>query len=79
MQHDLQKNLLKCAWSADGGRVTCGSADRLVNIWDVTSKRLLYRLPGHGGSVNDVAFHPLEPIVVSAADDKKIFLGEVNP
>jgi Prp8 binding protein len=76
--HDFQKNLLKCSWSPDGNRISCGSADRFVNIWDVHSRRLLYKLPGHSGSVNEVDFHPTEPIIVSCSDDKKIFLGEVQ-
>lgn len=36
--------------------------DRFVYIWDTTSRRILYKLPGHAGSVNEVAFHPEEPI-----------------
>lgn len=35
---------------------------RFVYIWDTTSRRILYKLPGHAGSVNEVAFHPEEPI-----------------
>lgn len=35
---------------------------RFVYIWDTTSRRILYKLPGHLGSVNDVDFHKLEPI-----------------
>ena len=66
--------LLKCAWSPDGERVTCGSADRfyaciitsvffcvtlvfdvrIVHIWDASSCKELYYLPGHKGSVNEV-------------------------
>lgn len=49
----------------------------MVNIWDASSRKLLYKLPGHNGSVNDVAFHPKEPIVASASSDKNIFLGEL--
>ncbi len=56
------QNLLKCAWSPDGSKVTAGSADRFVYIWDTTSRRILYKLPGHAGSVNEVDFHPTEPI-----------------
>lgn len=36
--------------------------DRFVYIWDTTSRRILYKLPGHAGSVNEVAFHPEEPV-----------------
>lgn len=31
-------------------------------VWDTTTRRVLYKLPGHNGSVNDVDFHPKEPI-----------------
>lgn len=58
----LFKNLLKCAWSPDGSKVSSGSSDRFHYIWDTTSRRILYKLPGHNGSVNDIDFHPKEPI-----------------
>ena len=35
---------------------------RCVYIWDTVYQRLVYKLPGHLGSVNDVDFHPKEPI-----------------
>lgn len=54
--------LLRCAWSFDGRKVTGGSSDRFVYIWDTTSRHILYKLPGHNGSVNSVEFHPKEPI-----------------
>jgi Prp8 binding protein len=78
-RHDLSKNLLKVAWSPDGARLSAGSSDRLVNIWDVASTRLLYKLPGHTGSVVEVDFHPKEPVILSCGEDKKIYLGEINP
>lgn len=57
--------------------MTAGSSDRSVYIWDASSRKLLYKLPGHNGSVNEVAFHPKEPIVGSGSSDKTIFLGEL--
>ena len=30
---------------------------RNVHVWDVDSQKLVYKLPGHLGSVNDVDFH----------------------
>ncbi|CAA2999748.1 U5 small nuclear ribonucleo 40 kDa [Olea europaea subsp. europaea] len=76
-QHNFEKNLLKCGWSPDGSKVTAGSSDRMVHIWDTTSRRILYKLPGHTGSVNECVFHPSEPIIGSCSSDKQIYLGEI--
>lgn len=77
-QHNFEKNLLRCAWSPDGTKITAGSSDRFVYIWDTTSRRIIYKLPGHNGSVNDVKFHPTETIVGSGSSDKQIYLGEID-
>lgn len=77
--HSFEQYLLRCNWSADGKRVSAGSADRLVYVWDADSTKMLYKLPGHAGSVNQVAFHPLEPIIASCSHDKNIYLGEIAP
>lgn len=52
-----EKGLLRCGWVGHEGkeRVVCGSADRHVRIWDTMSGKVLYLLPGHKGSVNDVS------------------------
>ncbi|EOD13705.1 hypothetical protein EMIHUDRAFT_53698, partial [Emiliania huxleyi CCMP1516] len=80
-QHNYEKGLLKCAWSArgpaDGARVACGSADHFVYVWDAATKRIKYKLPGHTGSINEVAFHPTQPILASCANDKHVYLGEI--
>ncbi|XXQ39508.1 WD domain, G-beta repeat [Plasmodiophora brassicae] len=76
--HDFEKNLLRCAWSADDAKVAAGSADRFVHVWDVATTRIQYKLPGHKGSVNDVAFHPSQPVIASASSDGTVYLGELN-
>eukprot|EP00466_Bigelowiella_natans_P016201 jgi/Bigna1/54310/estExt_Genewise1Plus.C_310119 len=76
-RHNMDKTLLKAAWSSDGSRISAGSADRFVYVWDALDGRILYKLPGHQGSVNEVDFHPSEPIIASCANDKKIFVGEI--
>ena len=35
-------------------------------------------IAGHLGSVNDVDFHKVEPIILSASSDKQIYLGEFD-
>lgn len=77
-QHNFEKNLLRCAWSPDGTRISAGSSDRFVYVWDTTSRRILYKLPGHNGNINDVDFHPTEPIILSGSSDKTMFLGEID-
>lgn len=77
-QHNFEKNLLRCAWSPDGQKVSAGSSDRFVYIWDVASRQILYKLPGHNGSVNDIDFHPKEPIILSGSSDKTMYLGEID-
>merc|ERR1711935_163623 len=79
-KHNFEMNLLKCAWSPDDSKITAGSADRFVYVWDVNSRSLQYKLPGHMGSVNEVQFYPAaeEPIVASMASDKVVYLGEIQ-
>lgn len=71
------KNFLQILF-LDGSKITAGSSDRFVYIWDTTSRRVLYKLPGHNGSVNDVDFHPKEPVVLSGSSDKSLYMGEVD-
>ncbi|MFN3383079.1 MAG: hypothetical protein ACK41O_26730 [Runella zeae] len=33
VQHGLEKNLLRCAWTTDGSKVAAGSSDSFVFVW----------------------------------------------
>jgi Prp8 binding protein len=77
-QHNYEKALLKCSWSSDAAKVAAGSADNFVYVWDVDKRRILYKLPGHLGSINEVVFHPQQPIIASCSNDKNIYLGEIK-
>ena len=55
------------------------SCCRNVYVWDINTRKIVYKLPGHLGSVNDVDFHKIEPIILSAGSDKQIYLGEFEP
>ncbi|KAF2115087.1 cell cycle control protein-like protein cwf17 [Lophiotrema nucula] len=58
-----EKNLYKASWDSKGERIAAGSGDQSVAIWEVRTGKLLNKLPGHRGAVNDVRFSPLdEPI-----------------
>lgn len=77
-EHDFEKNLLRCSWSPKGNMVAAGSSDRVVYIWSFNTCDILYRLPGHRGSVNEVVFSPIEPLVLSGSSDRQMYLGEIN-
>jgi len=76
--HGAEKVLLKCNWSPDQSRITCGSADRFVHVWETTFFQELYYLPGHKASVNQVIYHPTEPLIASCGSDRQIILGEYS-
>jgi Prp8 binding protein len=52
----LEKNLVRASWDAKGERIASGSGDGTAVVWDAHSAKLLYKLPGHKGTVNDVRF-----------------------
>lgn len=54
----MDKYLIRATWDTHGKRIAAGSGDRSVVIWEASTGRLLQKLPGHKGSVNDVRFAP---------------------
>ena len=59
----IEKNLIRASWDSKGERIAAGSGDRTVVVWEVRTGKMLYKLPGHKGTVNDVRFSPSgEPI-----------------
>ncbi|OBZ70281.1 hypothetical protein A0H81_09771 [Grifola frondosa] len=43
-----------------------------------TASCVLYKLPGHKGTVTSVDFHPKEPIILTGSKDGTMLLGEIN-
>ncbi|KAL8920574.1 MAG: hypothetical protein Q9208_006196 [Pyrenodesmia sp. 3 TL-2023] len=75
----LEKNLVRASWNNKGDKIAAGSGDGTAVVWDVQSGKLLYKLPGHRGTVNDVRFSPEnEPIIVSGSSDRNLILGELG-
>lgn len=54
----MEKNLFKASWDTTGKRIAVGSGDRSVAIWETRTSKLLFKLPGHRGAVNDARFSP---------------------
>lgn len=59
----MEKNLIRASWDADGKKVAAGSADGTALVWSNDTGKLLYKLPGHKGTVNTAELSPgREPI-----------------
>lgn len=56
----FEQALIRVAWSRhdNGQRIAVGGGDRTVTVWEVETGKVLYKLPGHKGTVTGVAFHP---------------------
>jgi Prp8 binding protein len=55
-----ERNLIRASWDARGERIAAGSGDGSVLVWDARTGKMLYKLPGHKGTVNDAQFTPRE-------------------
>lgn len=74
-KYNIDYNLIRMRFNNDN-LLACGSGDNYLYIYDYKQKNLKYTLPGHKGTVNDVAFHPFEEIIATCSSDQTIFLGE---
>lgn len=53
-----EKNLIRASWDSEGRRIAAGSGDGTATVWDSKTGKLLHKLPGHKGTVNDVRISP---------------------
>lgn len=57
-QVGVEKNLIRSCWDAEGKRIAAGGGDGSATVWDSKSGKMLHKLPGHKGTVNDVRISP---------------------
>ncbi|MBW4518596.1 MAG: hypothetical protein KME16_02540 [Scytolyngbya sp. HA4215-MV1] len=67
----------KVRYSPDGKLLAVASADNSIRIWGNDGK-LIKKLEGHEGAVNDVRFSPDGKMIASASSDKTIKLWSLN-
>lgn len=59
----FEKNLIHGSWDSEGKKIAVGGGDGTVVVWSNDTGKLLYKLPGHKGTVNVAEFAPgAEPI-----------------
>jgi Prp8 binding protein len=54
----IEKNLIKASWDKDGKRIAAGAGDGTAVVWSSDTGKLLYKLPGHKGTVNAAELSP---------------------
>ena len=74
--HGFEKNLIRPCWSPDGDYIACGGGDRSVAIWETGTGKMVYKLPGHKGCVNEVDW--ADSMILSGSNDQTLFLGELD-
>lgn len=74
-----EKNLYKASWDTEGKRIVAAGGDGSAVIWETSTGRLLHKLPGHKGAVNDARIAPGGvPLLVTASTDKTLIIGELG-
>lgn len=72
-----EQNLIRACWDGEGARIAAGGADGTATVWESKSGKMLHKLPGHKGSVNDVRISPDGSMILSASTDRQMLLGEL--
>lgn len=68
-------NVWSGAFSADGNLLATGGQDRTIRVYDWQQETSLLELRGHESTVNQLAFHPVNPaLLLSGSQDGSIRL-----
>ena len=87
LQQDIAAHLFAIndiKFSPDGKLFATCSMDKSIKIWDAQQFKLLKvidkaRHAGHGTSINKLFWSEYESLLVSASDDKRISIWEIDP
>jgi WD40 repeat protein len=69
-------NVTDLAWSPDGKWLAAASGQD-IRLWDVPGGEQAALLAGHAGIVTHIAFHPLDPLLLSASADLTLRLWDL--
>jgi len=74
---NLKGQIHSVAFSPDGKRLTSGSTDRTVKLWDAVAVQELATLIGHGDAALSVAFSPDGKRLATGSQDRTVKLWDV--
>jgi len=70
--------VLAADMSLDEKMLATGGADKAINLWEVTTGKLVARLQGHTSDVEALSFAPNGKFVVSTSEDKSVRIWSVD-
>lgn len=74
-----KKFVLSVAWSPDGRRLTCGSMDGTLSVFDVERGKFLHHLEGHCMPVRSLVYSPADPrVLFTASDDSHVHMYDAE-
>ncbi|TEY62486.1 hypothetical protein BOTCAL_0161g00030 [Botryotinia calthae] len=75
----MEKNLIRASWDPTGKKIAAGAGDGTAVVWNNENGKILYKLPGHKGTVNCAELSPgKDPIILTASSDRTLLLGELK-
>jgi Prp8 binding protein len=76
----IEKNLIRASWDATGKRIAAGAGDGTAVVWNSETGKLLYKLPGHKGTVNCAELSPgTDPISKASDSIPKCKIANIYP
>uniref|UniRef100_A0A2C9JG02 Uncharacterized protein n=1 Tax=Biomphalaria glabrata TaxID=6526 RepID=A0A2C9JG02_BIOGL len=67
----------KCQ-SPDGKFIASGALDGIVNVFDITTGKLIHTLEGHAMPIRSLCFSPDSQLLITASDDCQIKIYDVQ-
>ena len=77
LKQDFQTDSV--SFSPDGKTLISATGDGVITLWDLKTKKDLFTLKGHTGSINSISFSRDGQTIVSVSDDGIIKLWSVSP
>lgn len=69
--------LIRACFNNDSTALASGSEDKTVTTFEFLSRKIQDKYDGHLGTVLDVDYHPLDPVMLSTSTDGNIIVREI--